>query len=75
MNVGPNRNAAIAWARANAKADNSPRYLHRYAGVYWLERHPPTPGPMAGSAGSDHLVVFPGGAYREYDPVKGPPDQ
>lgn len=75
MNVGPSREKALKQAHSNAITDDKPRYVHNYNGCYWVEKSPPTPGPMAGYAGSDYTVVFPCGVYTTYDPQKGPPDE
>lgn len=71
MNVGSNRQDALTQAYANAKTDGCPRYLHSYDGYWWLEKSPPNPGPMAGSAGSDYMVVCPNGIWEAFDPRTG----
>lgn len=73
MNVGTRRRKALELALENTRTDSKPRYMHFYNGVYWLETAPPTPGPLAGYAGSDYIVIFPSGVYRSYNPQKGPP--
>jgi hypothetical protein len=75
MNAGTDYEWAKKQALANARTDNKPRYIHKYNGCYWIEREPPTPGPLAGYAGSSHTVVYPSGVYQEYDPTKGPPHE
>lgn len=75
MNAGSNRTTALEQALANARLDGKPRFLHKYNEVYWLELNPPQPGPMSGAYGSDHVVVFPEGDYRSYDPTKGVVDE
>lgn len=75
MNAGPNREKALAGALANAKVDGKPRYVHKYGGVYWVEKSPPPRETVIGGhVGSDYVVVFPHGTYYSYDPTKGPPD-
>jgi hypothetical protein len=58
-------------AKANALATNTPRFLHKYNGVYWLEREAPAVVCAIPRAGSDYIVVWAGGSYNIYDPDKG----
>lgn len=56
MNAGRDFDKACKQAKANAKLDDKPRYLHSYNGVLWLGKTPPTCG---------HWIVMPSGEVSE----------
>lgn len=58
MNVGKDFGKACEQAKANARLDDRPRFLHTYNGVFWLGKEAPR---------CEHWMVTPGGDVLPYD--------